>query len=465
MTAAPAGRPGTPAPERRTARHREFRDVVRRAAQPTFDRAMALLHSFEFGPAIEGFDATLKADPSCAIADWGIALARWGNPFAAAIRPPRSCSRGSRRSRSARRPAPKTERERAYIDAAAQLYTDYETIDQRARVVAYERRWRRWPRRIRPIARRRSSTRLSLTASALPTDKTYANQLKAGAILETLFAEQPDHPGLAHYIIHSYDVPALADARSTRRAATRRSRRRRRTRCTCRRTRSRASAPGRNRSRRTSRRRDAAQARRAPRRRAARDGLQAYAYLQTGAGQGAAARCSKRLPAIAASFDPTAVAGAAPGSAGVFALAAIPARYALERRDWTEAAAPRADAEPVPVHRSDDALRARARRGAHRQLGRRATLGRRAAGIQRPARARPGEGYWAEQVGDPAAIASALLALAEGQDGRRALGADARGRGARGRHREDRGDAGSARARARAARRDAARARRSRRRR
>src|SRR6185503_103162 len=111
----------------------------------------------------------------------------------------------------ARQANPKTPRERAYIDAAATLYTDADKLDQRARVVAYEKAMSALAAAY-PADREASIFwALSLTASAFPTDKTYANQLKAGAILEKLYPEQPDHPGITHYIIHSYDVPALAD--------------------------------------------------------------------------------------------------------------------------------------------------------------------------------------------------------------------------------------------------------------
>ena len=92
-------------------------------AQPLFNRAVALLHSFEFGRAIDGFGATLKADPSCAMAEWGIALSRWSNPFATGIRGPaplRARRRSSGAGASNRRT--KTDRERAYIDAVSLLY-------------------------------------------------------------------------------------------------------------------------------------------------------------------------------------------------------------------------------------------------------------------------------------------------------------------------------------------------------
>ena len=117
----------------------------------------------------------------------------------------------------------------AYRDAMAQLSAKHPGDTEAASF--YARRWRPRPRR---------------------TDKTYADQLKAGAMLEKLFAQHPDHPGLAHYIIHAYDVPALAPrAVEAARRLRARSRPQHRTRCTCRRTPSRASAIGRSRSTRT----------------------------------------------------------------------------------------------------------------------------------------------------------------------------------------------------------------------
>ena len=130
-------------------------------AQAPFDRAMALLHSFEFGPAIEGFNAAAKDGPG--VRDG--ALGHRDRALDQSVRRDDSSARtdaaGSRRrSRRRGRPAPKTERERAYIEAAAKLYADAGTLDQRARVVAYEKAMARaGGQRIRTTARRRSSGR------------------------------------------------------------------------------------------------------------------------------------------------------------------------------------------------------------------------------------------------------------------------------------------------------------------
>jgi hypothetical protein len=176
-----------------------------------FDRAVALLHSFEFGASIKGFNEVLAADSTCAMAYWGIALSRWTNPMATGNRPVGLLQQGRQAVAAARRvSATASERERGYIDAVSQLYDDYEHRDQRARIVAYERAMNDLAARQPADTEATIFYAISLVASASPTDKTYANQLKAGAILEQLWAKQPNHPGLAHYIIHTYDYPPLA---------------------------------------------------------------------------------------------------------------------------------------------------------------------------------------------------------------------------------------------------------------
>ncbi|MEX2662808.1 MAG: hypothetical protein WD227_12835, partial [Vicinamibacterales bacterium] len=104
-----------------------------------------------------------------------------------------------------------TDRERAYIDAAATLFADFEKVDHRTRIVNYERAMER-VHQANPSDRETSAFyALAINQTALPSDKTYAQQLKAAAILEPLFAEMPDHPGVAHYVIHAFDHPPLAE--------------------------------------------------------------------------------------------------------------------------------------------------------------------------------------------------------------------------------------------------------------
>jgi hypothetical protein len=306
---------------------------------PRFDRAVALLHSFEFGASTRAFREVLAADSTCAMAHWGIALGRWGNPMAPGIRAATILESGRASIESAMRlGAATSERERGYIAAVAKLFADHARVDQPTRIVAYERAMADL------VARQPADTEavifhaLALTASALPTDKSYAKQRTAGQILETLWAAKPDHPGLAHYIIHAYDYPALVG--KARMAAERYAR----------------IAPAAAHAlhmpshtfTRVGQWNESVRSNRQSIESALRDSSIAevlhasdyvvYAHLQMR--QLARAKAVlDGLPALARRFDVNAVTGAAPGSAGVFALAAIPARHALERRDWAQAAA------------------------------------------------------------------------------------------------------------------------------
>jgi hypothetical protein len=398
--------PGNTSPEKLGTVH--FQTSCSPAVAPQFDRAVSLLHSFEFGASIRAFTDVLATDSTCAMAQWGIAISRWTNPMAAGIRPPAQLKVGKAAADAATRlGATATERERGYISAVSQLYADYEHADQRTRVVAYERAMADLVAKQPADTEAKIFYAIALTASAPPTDKTYANQLKAGDILEPIWAVQPNHPGLAHYIIHTYDVPALATRAKA--AAQRYS----------------EIAPS------------AAHALHMPSHTFTRVGLwkesvetnlrsedvalrdtsiaealhasdyAEYAYLQMR--QTARAKAVlDGLPALEARFDVNAVTGAAPGSAGVFALAAIPSRYALERREWAEAAklVPKASGFPWT-----EAMVYFARALGSSHTGDTATA--RASidslsAIQQRLKAK-GEGYWAEQVAIQALGAQAWL--------------------------------------------------------
>lgn len=179
-------------------------------AQNEFDRAVALLHSFQFSRAIEGFDAELKEDAACGIAYWGIALSDWSNPFAPGIKDQSQLQAGRESVERGKTVGAKTERERAYLAAIGKLYGHYENTPQRARLLAYRDAMQEVAAKYPEDHEAQIFYALAITASEDPADKPYAGRLKAGAILEKLFGEEPDHPGLAHYIIHTYDVPALA---------------------------------------------------------------------------------------------------------------------------------------------------------------------------------------------------------------------------------------------------------------
>jgi hypothetical protein len=177
--------------------------------QAQFERAVALQHSFWFGEAIKGFNAVAAADPSCGIAHWGAAVAHLGNPLAGPPTP-RGLQEGGAAVARAKAAGAKTQREQDYIAAIETFYKDADTVDHKTRAVAYEKA-------MEALAQKYPSDReasifyaLALNATLNPNDKTYANQLKAATILEAVFAEQPEHPGVAHYLIHSYDFPPIA---------------------------------------------------------------------------------------------------------------------------------------------------------------------------------------------------------------------------------------------------------------
>jgi hypothetical protein len=389
-----------------------FPTSCRPAVAPRFDRAVALLHSFEFREAIAGFEAVLAEDSTCAMAHWGLAMSRWTNPMSTANRAPAQLKQGRASWEAATRLASRaTPRERDWIEAVGQLYANFETVDQGTRVAAYERAMDSVVARHPGDSEARIFHALALTASASPTDKTYAKQLKAGAILEAAWREQPDHPGIAHYIIHTYDVPALA-ARA-RVAAERYAR----------------IAPSAAHAlhmpshtfTRVGLWKESVETNRRSAELALRDGsisealhasdYAAYAYLQMRR-DSAAKAIVDGLPALAAKFNPDAVTGAAPGSAGIFALAAIPARWALERRNWAEAAA--------LVPRSTQFEWSDAMTWFARSLGASHTgdlTAARAAvdtltAIEARLRAK-GEGYWSEQVAIQALGAQAWVDYVE----------------------------------------------------
>src|SRR5262249_35425163 len=175
-----------------------------------FDHAVALLHSFEFPDAITGFKQVLKDDPSCGIAQWGIAMSTWGNPFGG-LRAPKVLQDGLAAAQDAQNIGAKTDRERAYIAAVLLLYKDADTLDHRARTLAYEKAMEQIYAKDPKDLEAAAFYALAVDQTAPPTDKSYANQLKAAAILERLYKIEPDHPGVTHYLIHSYDVPPLAE--------------------------------------------------------------------------------------------------------------------------------------------------------------------------------------------------------------------------------------------------------------
>ena len=166
--------------------------------QPQFNRAVALMHSFQFADAIQGFNAILAVEPSCSMAYWGIALNNWGNPFAPGLKAPGQIERGVKAIRLARAIAPRTERERDYLHAVAYLFDDAASTDQRSRVLAYEQAMATLSAAYPQDTEATIFYALALAAAADPSDKTYARQLKAGAILEGVIVDSRNTVRDAH---------------------------------------------------------------------------------------------------------------------------------------------------------------------------------------------------------------------------------------------------------------------------
>lgn len=178
--------------------------------QVQFERGVALLHSFWFSEGRTAFEGILKQDPQCAIAYWGLAVNLLLNPLAG-TESPKNLQTGWEGLEKARAIGAKTERERDWIEAISALYRDYEKVLYRDRQLAYEKAMERLSQKYPEDTEASVYYALALNATALRTDLTYSNQLKAADILEKIFQKNPNHPGVAHYLIHSYDAPAIAD--------------------------------------------------------------------------------------------------------------------------------------------------------------------------------------------------------------------------------------------------------------
>lgn len=179
-----------------------------RAAQQKFNRAAALLHSFWYDEAEKGFIDVTKTDPKCGMGHWGVAMS-WYHPV---WQPPTKTElqNGIAAAQKATLIGARTQREKDYIAAIATFYKDADKLDHRTRAVAYEKAMEQLHLRYPTDREAAIFYALSLLGTALPTDKTYANQNKAAGILNKALAAEPNHPGVAHYIIHSFDYPALA---------------------------------------------------------------------------------------------------------------------------------------------------------------------------------------------------------------------------------------------------------------
>ncbi|TDH29369.1 tetratricopeptide repeat protein [Segetibacter sp. 3557_3] len=176
--------------------------------QADFELALKLLHSFEYDEAEKAFAAIIRMEPGCAMAYWGVAMANfhpiWAPPTADEL------AKGARALKIARQIAGKTQKEADYISAIGTFYDDWSTLDHYSRCLkfeaAMEKLYTTYPNDIEAAL----FYSLALNAAASPSDKAFTRQRKAGAILDKLYDIEPNHPGVVHYIIHSYDSPELA---------------------------------------------------------------------------------------------------------------------------------------------------------------------------------------------------------------------------------------------------------------
>ncbi|MGC2447723.1 MAG: hypothetical protein WA477_08760 [Candidatus Sulfotelmatobacter sp.] len=186
----------------------QFATSCNPAVQGDFNRAVAMLHSFWYQKSGETFAQIARVDPGCAMAEWGVAMTHyrqlWDPPT------PADLEAGWAAVQKAKSIPPRSPHEQAYIAAMEAFYKDGDRIDHHSRALAYEHAMEQLHAQYPEDREASIFYALALRANALPSDKTYADQKRATTILEAIFAEQPDHPGLAHYIIHCDDYPSLA---------------------------------------------------------------------------------------------------------------------------------------------------------------------------------------------------------------------------------------------------------------
>ena len=178
------------------------------AAQAQFHRAMALYHSFDWKRGNAAFDEIASLDPRCGMAHWGRAMVAADNPFGWPIS--LKLQEGAEAIQKAQDIGAATAREREYIAALAVLYKDHATVPHRQRALAYEQAMEQLATTYPDDVEAKILSALVISANHDLNDKTFARPLKAAALLEPLFAAYPQHPGVAHYLIHSYDYPPIA---------------------------------------------------------------------------------------------------------------------------------------------------------------------------------------------------------------------------------------------------------------
>ncbi|HEY6661766.1 MAG TPA: hypothetical protein VIZ66_02480 [Sphingomicrobium sp.] len=179
-------------------------------ARASLEEGLGWLHSFEYEQAAQSFGVAAAADPSCGIAYWGVAMSYyhplWVPPTSAEM------ERGKRAIANAKAAGAKSQREKDYIAALDSFYRDSETVGHKSRALAYSAAMERLHARYPDDREAAVFYALSLIAAGtMDRDPTFAKEKQAAAILNKVLALNPDHPGVAHYLIHSFDYPPLAE--------------------------------------------------------------------------------------------------------------------------------------------------------------------------------------------------------------------------------------------------------------
>ncbi len=178
--------------------------------QPLLETGVAMLHSFWYSAAEKTFRDVLVQDPSCTIANWGIAAILMSNPLAGIGASPKGAAAAQAAIEQGRGVSPKTQRERDYIEAVAAYYQDFSNRSERSRQQSRAKAFEELAARYPDDDEARIFSALYIAGTQSQADQTFAAYLKAAAILEKMFVKYPDHPGVAHYLIHSYDAPPIA---------------------------------------------------------------------------------------------------------------------------------------------------------------------------------------------------------------------------------------------------------------
>ena len=178
------------------------------SVRETFDLAISLLHSFEYEEAEKAFVKIIEEEPECVMAYWGVAMSIYHSLWSP---PSNKDLKRAHNILSVAENLDRTEREDDYLRAIRSYFTDWETIDESTRAASYLHKMNEIYVKYPEDTEAAIFYALALNATADPFDKTYRNQRMAGTILEGIFPNQPRHPGIAHYLIHNYDNPELAD--------------------------------------------------------------------------------------------------------------------------------------------------------------------------------------------------------------------------------------------------------------